>query len=152
MKAITEVPARSAFISRTFRWSVPVMVMLLSLVACQSLSMEEPGPLYEPLQEQFKREGLISSNTYQVHVIVSAADAGEARSVGRPLALERALESILKEPSLHSNMSFHGQQQIKNLVYEEGRVVRIHQKDAQHWFVIMQVYRNGLKDYLRSLY
>lgn len=106
---------------------------------------------YPPLPEAFRRDGMVSSNTYQVHVAVFAEDAATAEARGAALARTKALSLLLQEPMISARISEYGRQEIRRMV-EEGRVVRVHQESADSWIVVLHVSKRGLRDYLQKLY
>lgn len=123
--------------------------------ACSSLppgaGVGPDGRIYEPLGPEFRRDGLISSNTYQVHITVYAETEEEALERGRALARAKAANLMLQEPILNLMIGENGKREIRRLA-EGGDVVRVHPEGRDTWIVVLQVYRQGLRDYLRRLY
>ncbi|MBX7059805.1 MAG: hypothetical protein K1X75_17205 [Leptospirales bacterium] len=108
-------------------------------------------PEYPPLASEFRRDGMVSSNTYQVHISVFAEDEESALQRGAALARSKAMNLLLQEPMISARISDYGRQEIRRLV-DAARVVRVHQESADSWIVVLQVSRRGLRDYLQKLY
>lgn len=99
---------------------------------------------------EYLRSGLISSNTYQVNVTVYASNDDQAMSTGLEPARARARTLMYQEHAIPIRMRLYAQSQIKRLVEDEGRIVRVQRLDADRYIVVMQVFRRGLRGYLHT--
>ncbi len=98
---------------------------------------------YEELPEPFRRNGLISSSTYQVYVTVFGDNEEEARIKGDTEGRAKAIELLLKEPF----MSRFNYEKRKNdmiaIVRSHGRVVRVAQQSENTWGVVYHITQQG---------
>ena len=134
------------------RVRLPIFVLLLGAVACVSADAYDESVDHNNLPEAYFREGLISSNTFQVYVVVTATSPEEAMNLGLPIVRDHCEESLLREPSLNSRISPNGVRELRELVFSNGSVVRLHQQAADRWMLVYQVFRLGLRDYLKQVY
>ena len=105
------------------------------------------------LPELYRREGLISSNSYQVLVQVVAGSEFEARELGRVAGEQRATELIQNERSISSRIGYYGRQEIRKLVEREGTVVLVHPEETPGSYTVgYQVFKAGLHEYLQKLF
>ena len=109
-------------------------------------------PADSTLPALYRREGLVSSSTYQVHVVVLAESPDEARLVGDTPARQRAIDLMQNERAISSRIGYYGRQEIKRLVEEEGEIVRVHHEKDATYVIVLQVYRAGLYHYLQKLH
>ena len=70
-------------------------------------------PADSTLPGHYRREGLISSNSYQVRVTVLAADPDEARILGEDAGKQRAAELMQSERVISSRIGYYGRQEIR---------------------------------------
>lgn len=110
------------------------------------------APAYQELPKRYLQEGLITSNTYQVHLDVIADSKNEAIRIGKEKARTKTYNMILNEPSLNFQIGSYGRSQIKDLIQRKGDVVYITPASEDTWQIVFQVYQKGLWDYLRKLY
>lgn len=87
-----------------------------------------------------------------MYVTVPAESREDARLRGEEPAKARAEELILRERSISSRMGAYGRGEIKKLIEQEGRIVKVHAEPDGSYVVVMQIYRRGLHKYLQSLY
>lgn len=104
------------------------------------------------LPVHYRREGLISSNTYQVRVTVLATSDAEARILGEDAGKQRAAELMQNERVISSRIGYYGRQEIRKLVKKEGQVVLVHPEANGSYTVVLQVYKSGLTRYLQKLF
>ncbi len=109
-------------------------------------------PADSTLPAHYRREGLISSNSYQVRVTVLAAGPDEARILGEDAGKQRAAELMQSERVISSRIGYYGRQEIRKLVENEGQVVLVHPEPDGSYTVVLQVYKAGLTRYLQKLY
>ncbi|MCB1324807.1 MAG: hypothetical protein H7A21_11465 [Spirochaetales bacterium] len=128
------------------------LALLFSVIACASTGQSDGAADQNGLPEAYFREGLISSNTFQVYVLVTATSPEEAMNLGLPIVREHCEDSLLREPSLNSRISPNGVRELRELVFSNGSVVRLHQQAPDRWMLVYQVFRLGLRDYLKQVY
>ncbi|MEQ9365252.1 MAG: hypothetical protein RIF32_13480 [Leptospirales bacterium] len=109
-------------------------------------------PPNSTLPPHYRREGLISSNSYQVHVTVLAASKAEARILGEDAGKQRAAELMQNERVISSRIGYYGREEIRRLVENEGQVVLVHPENNGGYTVVLQVYKAGLTRFLQKLY
>ena len=110
-------------------------------------------PANSTLPELYRREGLISSNSYQVLVQVVAGSEFEARELGRVAGEQRAIELMQNERAISSRIGYYGRQEIRKLVEREGTVVFVHPEETPgSYTVVYQVFKAGLHEYLQKLF
>lgn len=106
---------------------------------------------YEPLPERYQKEGLITSNTYQIQIDVIAISRKKAIENGKQLAINKAYNMMIKEPSLKFGLGLYGRKKIKSLIESNGKIVYLSPSSEESWQIVFQVYKKGLWDFLRNL-
>lgn len=115
------------------------------LLACSS-----PQPVI--VEDDSLTEGMISSSTYQVNVTAFAPTQDEARATGEKEARRKAFNLILKEPFFRGMLSEDGKQQIRRLVEEKGRVVKVdHVRDNAYNVTYRITQPGGLRNYFKNI-
>ncbi|MCR9141101.1 MAG: hypothetical protein NXI24_02535 [bacterium] len=109
-------------------------------------------PTDSTLPAHYRREGLISSNSYQVHVTVLAGDRDEARILGEDSGKQRATELMQSERVISSRIGYYGREEIRRLVEAEGKVVLVHPEENGSYTVVLQVFKAGLTRWMQKLY
>lgn len=123
-------------------WAL-VLVLLFSCSARQTDVIVEDDSL---------SEGMVSSSSYQVNVTAFAPTEAEARSVGEKEARRKAYNLILKEPFFRLTLSEDGKQQIRRLVEEKGRVVKVEHVRENSYNVTYRITQpGGLRNYFRNV-
>lgn len=135
------------FFHRAVRILLTGLGAALVLGACATTSRQNSA-----LPEPYLREGLVTSNTYQLHLKVLADSRREAADLALPRARKRAYKMILKEPSVRAGLSQYSRNKIEDLVRKKGSVVYAARVSEEEWVVVFQVYKRGLWDYLRKMY
>ena len=98
---------------------------------------------YEPLPEAFRRNGLISSSTYQVYLTVFGDNEEEARIKGDEEGRAKTIELLLKEPFMSRFNYEKRKNDMINIVRRHGRVVRVAQESENTWGVVYHVTQKG---------
>lgn len=126
---------------------------LLVVATCTLPREEVPLPAEKPpeLPNVFRRNGLISSSTYQVSVVLKAKSREEAKLSGEAQAKERAFFLIMQEPFIRKYLSPKSRDDVLSLVESSGRVVRVFPEKDGSWSVVFQVNRIGLRSDLERL-
>lgn len=126
---------------------------LSTFIGCMSeQKKEKPNePHYEKVPENLKKNGMISSSTYQVWVTTIADNERQALINGEELAKNRALKLLRIEPFTRGGLSQWGANQLQNLVEKHGHVVKIVEESANNWTVIYHIQKIGLRDDLQKL-
>jgi hypothetical protein len=121
-------------------------LVLALLLACSS----PPPPVIE--EDDSFSEGMVSSSSYQVNVTAFAPTEAEARSVGEKEARRKAYNLILKEPFFRLTLSEDGKQQIRRLVEEKGRIVKVEHVRENSYNVTYRITQpGGLRNYFRNV-
>lgn len=98
---------------------------------------------YKPLPEAYRRNGLISSSTYQVYVTVFGDSEEEARVRGEQEGQSKAIELLLKEPFMSRFNYEKRKNEMVNIVRRHGRVVRVAQESENTWGVVYHITQKG---------
>lgn len=121
-------------------------------VGCQSPSS---GPVenstYQSIPAPFRKNGMISSSTYQVYVETKADSEEKAKINGEALARTTAFRLLTNESFARIRISEYGRRKIKDLIEKEGSIVRISQIKENRWGISYQIYRNDLREYLMTI-
>ncbi|MBL8022359.1 MAG: hypothetical protein JNM27_21965 [Leptospirales bacterium] len=121
------------------------LFLFLPLVVCST-------PTPQVSEEEVMREGMVSSSTYQVMVSVIAANAEEARIKGEPEARRKAFNLIVREPFFRGMLSDEGRRQLRLIVDQKGRVVRVKQEPDLTYTVFFQITQpGGIRDLFRNI-
>ena len=106
----------------------------------------------QEIPPEFKRSGMISSNTYQVYMQIFAASENEAQESGLTKGRKRALELITREPFLPRYPTYQGKLKLEAIINNYGRVVRVHPINQDYWGVVFQVHKIGLREEFRRIW
>jgi len=127
-----------------------LVIFCFSAFCFATVGCSSPKPAL--IEEESLTEGMISSSTYQVNVTAFAPTEGEARSVGEKEARRKAFNLILKEPFFRGMLSEDGKQQIRRLVEEKGRVVKVeHVRDNSYNVTYRVTQPGGLRNFFRNI-
>lgn len=119
--------------------------LLLPFLFCST-----PQP--QVTEEEVLREGMVSSSTYQVMVSAIATSAEDARIKGEPEARRKAFNLIVREPFFRGMLSDEGRRQLRMIVDQKGRVVRVKQEPDQTYTVVFQITQpGGIRDLFRNI-
>ena len=125
---------------------IQALVLVLALVGCSSPQTDVI------VEDDSLNEGMVSSSSYQVNVTAFALTEAEARSVGEKEARRKAYNLILKEPFFRLTLSENGKQQIRRLVEEKGRVVKVEHVRENSYNVTYRITQpGGLRNYFRNV-
>ena len=129
------------------------VLWLVPLFTCHLRREEPPARVSNrpELHAAFRRNGLISSSTYQVSLSLEAATREEARRQGGVQAKDMAFYLIMQEPFIRKYLSRKARDEVRNLVESTGRVVRVFPEGGGTWRVVLQVSKIGLRNYLERL-
>lgn len=121
------------------------LVLILPFMFCAT-----PQP--QVSEEETIREGMVSSSTYQVMVTAIASNAEDARVKAEPEARRKAFNLIVREPFFRGMLSDEGRRQLRAIVDERGRVVRVRQEPDLTYTVIFQITQpGGIQDLFRNI-
>ncbi|MCE9599724.1 MAG: hypothetical protein K8S54_17325 [Spirochaetia bacterium] len=121
------------------------LVFALTVFACAA-----PAP--QVSEEEVLREGMVSSSTYQVMVTTLADSPEDARIKGEPEARRKAFNLIVREPFFRGMLSDEGRRQLRLIVDQKGRVVRVHQEPDRSYTVVYQITQpGGIRDLFRNI-
>lgn len=125
---------------------IRAFAFVLLLGACAS-----PKPVV--IEDDSLTEGMISSSTYQVNVTAFGANEAEARAAGEKEARRKAYALILKEPFFRGFLSEDGKQQIRRLVEEKGRIVKVeHVRDNAYNVTYRITQPGGLRNFFKNIH
>lgn len=146
---ITEKPHRH--LNKTFFILLSLFILLSAgLASCRT----NPEPIYArqgTLPEPFRRNGMISSSTYQVSFVMQATDEDDARRRGEAQGRTETFNLMIKEPFISVRFGHRGRQQLERIIQENGRIVRIHKEDEHYYIIVYQVTKVGLREELQGL-
>ncbi len=128
--------------------------ILISLCTFMVMCSSTEDTLRE-LQEtppEFKRSGMISSNTYQVYMQIFATSRQEAQVNGLKKGRVRAMELITREPFLPRYPSYQGKVRLEAIINNYARVVRVDPINDEYWGVVFQVHKIGLREEFRRIW
>ena len=108
-------------------------------------------PDIHPLPREFKRNGLISSSTYQVVVDIETENSDRAAVLGQGMAREKAMHLILQEAFVNRNISAVGKSQIEKLIEMQGKIVKVQQVEENLYSVVYQIQKLNLRHSLQQL-
>ena len=131
-------------------WTLlPALVLALVLALAVGCASPQTDVIVE---DDSLSEGMVSSSSYQVNVTAFALTEAEARSVGEKEARRKAYNLILKEPFFRLTLSENGKQQIRRLVEEKGRVVKVgHVRENSYNVTYRITQPGGLRNYFRNV-
>jgi hypothetical protein len=118
---------------------------------------DEPGYFtaaddkYSGMPAEFRRSGMISSSTYQVHMQIYAETEADVKKNGSKSAQERAFQLLRKEPFIYSKISEYGIANLKKLIAENGKIVRSIPEGPRTWSIVYQISKIGLRDDFQNL-
>jgi hypothetical protein len=107
--------------------------------------------MYPAVPHEFRQSGMISSSTYQVLVAVEADRREDALELGQELARQKALNLMMQEVFISRKISMDGRKKIHDLIYENGRIVRIDRENENRYNLVFQVNRPGLWSYVAGI-
>ncbi|MCB1170536.1 MAG: hypothetical protein KDK25_09395, partial [Leptospiraceae bacterium] len=125
--------------------TVSLSVLLLAFCSSTEDTLRE----LQEIPPEFKRSGMISSNTYQVYMQIFATSAKEAQVSGLAKGRKRAMELITREPFLPRYPTYQGKLKLEAIINSYGRVVRVHPINQDYWGVVFQVHKIGLREEFR---
>lgn len=129
------------------------LIVFLSLgLVFHCSSTEDTLRELQEMPEEFKRSGMISSNTYQIYMQIFATSEQEAQVKGLNKGRKRALELITREPFLPRYPSYQGQRKLEAIIQNYGRVIRVQPINQDYWAVVFQVHKIGLRDEFRQIW
>lgn len=103
------------------------------------------------LPDRYRQNGMVTSNTYQVYILVHAASREKALAEGEESARKKAYDLIIAEPFIPVNVSDYGRERVRNLVNSESRVVQILQESQMTWSLVLQVHKIGLRKFFETI-
>ncbi len=127
-----------------------VSVTLFTLNACMTIP-EPTGFVADSMPEVFRRDGMISSSSYQVYVTTSADTEEKAMINGEALARSVMLELLMNESFARVRISEYGKKRLINLIKESGKIVRTAHLEKSKWGISYQINRIGLREYLQTI-
>jgi hypothetical protein len=103
------------------------------------------------LPDEFKVTGMVSSSTYQVFVTAFGNSEGDVKEAALRDAKQKAFNLILKEPFVSRTISDQGKKEIKNIIEENGKIVRLQKESGDTWSAVFQINKPGLQNHLKQL-
>jgi hypothetical protein len=142
-----------------------IMILISDFTGCSSeqktepkISPEEPGfftaseDANSKLPAEFRRNGMISSSTYQVYMQVFAETESDVMKTGKKSAQERAFQLLRKEPFINPRISEYGIQTLKKLIADNGKIIRAVPDGPRTWSLVFQISKIGLRENLKAIY
>ncbi|MBI38886.1 MAG: hypothetical protein CMF59_04750 [Leptospiraceae bacterium] len=134
---------------KSFRISLLILICALSGFCS---STEDTLRELQELPPEFKRSGMISSNTYQVYMQIFATTRQEAQVNGLKKGRLRAMELITREPFLPRYPTYQGKVRLEAIINNYGRVVRVDPINDEYWGVVFQVHKIGLREEFKRIW
>ena len=106
----------------------------------------------EPLAAEFRKEGMLSQNQYQVFITAFGETPAEARENGLQEARLKALNLMSKDPVLNGRrLSSRNMKDLKRFIQQYGKVIKVHKEPSGSWSVVLRIEKSGLRNYLMRL-
>lgn len=132
-----------------------ITILMVSLFhsGCSSSSEKENRPKNDrnSIPEEFQKDGMISSSTYQVFVRTYGETEEEAKVNGEAAAREKAFKYIIKEPFIRTRLSEYGSGLLKNIIKKNGKIVRIAMDSERTWSISYHISKIGLREDFQKL-
>lgn len=132
--------------------SLRTSLLLVCFLAGFCTSTEDTLRELQEMPPEFKRSGMISSNTYQVYMQIFAGTRQEAQVNGLKKGRIRAMELITREPFLPRYPTYNGKVKLEAIINNYGRVVRVDPINEEYWGVVFQVHKIGLREEFKRIW
>lgn len=135
-------------------FAISVLLALLTTASCKSPEdyRREAETLRRNIPDEYRRTGMVSSSTYQVHFRVSARSQTEASDTARAECEALTLKYLLKEPFIFVYVSQFGVQRLKEIIHKKGQIIILQKSEENlNYDVVYHVTDYGLREQFQQI-
>lgn len=135
-------------------FAISVLAAFLSAASCRSAEdyRREADTLRRSIPDDYRRTGMVSSSTYQVHFRVSGRNEAEAAEAAKAECEPLALKYLLKEPFIFVYVSQFGVQRLKEIIHKKGSIIVLQKSEQnQDYDVVYHVTDYGLREQFQQI-
>jgi len=133
------------FMKKNFKYALFGFAALFYF-SCASQPVVETG-----LPESLKKNGMVSSSTYQANIITGASSCNEAIPKADPILREKTYNLLTLEPFIPRFLTDIGKKQLRDLIKENGKIIRCGKQSNSEYYVVFHVTKPGLRTYLQQI-
>ncbi|MBI3394889.1 MAG: hypothetical protein HY042_03560 [Spirochaetia bacterium] len=100
---------------------------------------------------EMKKNGMVSSSTYQVFVTVVANSEQEALKLADSTARQKAFNLMVQEPFMPRQISDFGQKEVRKLIETNGKMVKFVKDNETSWSAVLHITKEGLRGHLQNI-
>lgn len=100
---------------------------------------------------EMKRNGMVSSSTYQVFITVVSTTESDARKLAESEARQKAFNLICQEPFMPRVLTDGGKKEVRMLVDANGKIVKFVKESDTSWSAVLHVQKENLRAVLQQI-
>lgn len=129
------------------------VALLAALTFCKSGgSGNGNGRTGKPeIPPEMKRNGMVSSSTYQVYITVVSTNEADAQKLADSEARQKAYNLICQEPFMPRVLSDSGKKDVRRLVETNGKIVKFVKENETSWSAVLHVQKENLRTHLQQI-
>ncbi len=127
------------------------VVLVATLTFCKSNGNGNGRGGKTEIPPEMKRNGMVSSSTYQVFITVVSTNEAEAQKLADSEARQKAFNLICQEPFMPRVLSDSGKAEVRKLVQASGKIVKFVKETDTSWSAVLHVQKESLRTHLQQI-